>query len=634
MSHADDVQRYIDGVLDGSIRTGRLERLAVHRHVADLELAGDRGFYFDPLIATRAIDFSSLCRQFESPFEGLPLNLRIDQKFLVWCLFGWRQKSDGMRRFRQVQCELARKAGKSTLSAYLSCLLLYADEPLERGAQGYIAATKQDQAKIVWNAALKMIRKSPALAKRAKITESALTIEIPHLDNIFKPLAADKTPDGFNPHFIIKDEEHAWRENHRGQADTLGSGFGTRSQPITITITTYGDDESTLWQENHDYAVRCVESVISGEIVDDTWLVFICASDYPSPQPCFQCKGEECPWCDGSGTIPVDDPYDEQNWRKSNPGIGLGAGFTPRLERMRDLANVAKQRPDKESEFFQKNLNIIVCSRAKVVMSETWAALKVPALSDFRTANRVHGGGDLGRSNDMCGGAVVARWDMVDDKGANFQRFEIRSRAWTCEERHEDVKTPQVAHWVAEGLLEECTGDQVLFSEVADWAVEQTLLYGVRTWAYDPDFGPMFGQTLKDTHGLTVFPFTQSPFYYNNVTRRLIGLLTEIHLVQGKPVRALAHDGDPVLAWMMTNLIVKKNSRDQWMPDKGASPQKIDIAVAVLMAISECLYSEETGKSVYVTRGALVFGEDAVDTDQGQTSSSHHDWEDNPDAWN
>lgn len=592
--HAPEIQRYIDSVLDGSIITGRLERLAVHRHLADLEHAGERGFYFDPVPANKAINFSDLCRQFESPFAGQPLVLRPDQMFVVWSMMGWRQKANGFRRFRQVQYELARKGGKSTIAAYIACLLSFMDSPIEHGAQGYVAATKQEQAKIVWNAALKMIQRSPALKKRAKITESDLKIEVPQFDNIFRPLAADKTPDGFNPHFIIKDEEHAWRENHRGQADTLGSGFGTRNQPITITITTYGDDESTLWQENHDYAVRCVESVITGDIVDDTWFAFICALDYPFENPCFRCKGPDCPWCDGTGVIPPDDPYDEAIWRKANPGIGPGPGFTPQLERMQEQARMACQRPDKEPEFFQKNLNIVVCSRDKAVPPEAWIACR-GELSDWSSADRIHGGIDLGRSNDMAGAAVVARFDAVDDSGAAFTRFEIKSRAWTCEERHEDVRTPQVANWCREGLLGECSGDQILFSEVEDWCVSQGAVYGVRTWAYDPSFGPMLGQRLQEIHGLTVFAFTQSPYHYNNVTRKLRAALTQTFMVNGQVVRAIRHDGDPVLAWMMTNLIVRKNSKDEWMPDKGASPQKIDIAVAVLMAMSECLYSENAG---------------------------------------
>jgi phage terminase large subunit-like protein len=56
---------------------------------------------------------------------------------------------------------------------------------------------------------------------------------------------------------------------------------------------------------------------------------------------------------------------------------------------------------------------------------------------------------------------------------------------------------------------------------------------------------------------------------------------------------------------------VRKNAKDEWMPDKGASPQKIDLAVAVLMAISECVFSDaEYANSVYdrEKRGFLEIG--------------------------
>lgn len=965
MSHAEDVQRYIDGVLDGSIVTGRLERLAVHRHVADLELAGARGFYFDDKIASAAIEFSKLCRQFQSPFAGQPLNLRLDQKFFVWCVFGWRQASNGLRRFRQARYEIGRKGGKalsldtliptptgwttmgeiqvgdvvfdengqpcnvvactdvmwdhqcyrvgfsdgtsivadaehewltetkysgvaragrrriphegsyrviatdgegveltakairtteqlcntvrveqrnrygernhriqlaqalqlpsadlpvhpyvlgvwlgdghsagarltcafadsqivdevrrcgtpavllnggrtpttglyrlgdgvrgshakgltrilrtlgvinnkhipteylrssaeqrwdllaglmdtdgyaqkdklrceftsvnktlaydfmelartlglkvslkvgvakikgrdcgpkyrvsfsplpgmkifrldrkqarltgkyckpcnravfvdsvepvpsvpvrcievdshshlylagesmipthnSTMTAYLACLMIFMDTPLEMGGEGYVAATQSGQATIVWKAAMKMINASPALAKRAKITPSKLLIEFPAHDFEFRPLSFDKTPDGLNPSFIIKDEEHAYREIHRSQFDTLDSGAGTRQQPLTITITTYGNSDSVIWQESHDYGVRCLESVITSEIVDDTWFVFTCALDFPKEQPCFKCKGADCPWCDGSGVIPPDDPFDETKWRKANPGIGKGVGFTPKLEAVQDFARLAANRPDKLAEFLQKMMNIVVSSRSKLIMPETWDACR-GELSDWSKADRVHGAFDLARVNDMAGAAVVARFDMVDDSGADFYRFEIRTRAWTCEDRHEDVKTPQIARWIQEGKLDEGSGNQILFTDVEDWVVEQSDKFNVATWAYDPEYGLILAQRVQEIHGRTIFKFTQSPHFYTGPVGKLEALVNEVHIVNGEPVRALVHDGDPVLAWMMTNLTIHKNYRGQKMPDKSSDANKIDIAVAVLMAISECLFSE------------------------------------------
>jgi phage terminase large subunit-like protein len=199
---------------------------------------------------------------------------------------------------------------------------------------------------------------------------------------------------------------------------------------------------------------------------------------------------------------------------------------------------------------------------------------------------------------------------MTDDFGADFTRFEIRSRAWTCEDRHEDAKTPQVESWCRQGLLGESSGDQILFSDVEDWCVEQTALWGIRTWAYDPAFGPMLAQRLQEVHGFNIFSFTQSAYHYNNVTRLLRAALTRTHIVNGDKVRAITHDGDPVLSWMMTNLIIRKNAKDEWMPDKGASAQKIDIAVAVLMAMSECLYGESEQATVYdrENRGFITIG--------------------------
>ena len=421
MDYSSDVQAYINGVLDGSIVTGRLNRLAVLRHVADLKKVNDPNYQFEfkEGIANSAIDFSLCCNQFEGEWNNQPLALRPEQKFIVWFIFSCRQKGTGIRRFRQAQLEVARKWGKSTMAAYLACLLMFADYPFEHGAQGYVAATKKDQARIVWAAAASMIKKSPELLAESVVKESTHEIKLPELGTVFMPLAQDgDTVDGFNPHFIIKDEEHAYRRFMKKFINTLSSGFGSRRQPLTITITTYGDETSDIWLSSHDFAVKVLESVITGEVVDDTWFVFIAAIDRDKDVPCFQCKGESCPWCCGSGTIPIDDPYDERCWVKANPGLGI----TPKLERMRESSNEAKHRPDKEAEFFQKNLNIIVSSKEKFIAAELWGGAN--ELSD-RTNRTGHGGIDLGRSDDLASIGGCWQFDEIDDEGEGFRRYEI-----------------------------------------------------------------------------------------------------------------------------------------------------------------------------------------------------------------
>jgi phage terminase large subunit-like protein len=599
------VQEYIDRVCDGTLVTGRLERLAVWRHVDDLKNAGERGFYFDPVRAEKAIEFSKLCRHYEGEWANKPLNLRPEQKFIVWCLMGWRQTSDGLRRYRQAQIEIARKGGKSLFASFFACLLLYADSPFEEGAQGYIAATKQEQAVIVWKASQKMIERSPILMRKAKITPCLYKIELPESDSIFRPLAADKTPDGFNPHFIIKDEEHAWREQHRSQSETLGSGFGARSQPITITITTYGTDESTIWLENHDYAIRCLESVITGEIVDDTWFAMILALDYPLEKPCVRCKGDDCPWCDGTGTITPDDPYEERVWRKANPGIGLGAGFTPKLERMRDSARLASQRLDKESEFFQKNLNIIVSSRNKAITPEAWAASK-GELSGMTTVTGF-GGIDLGRSDDFASIAMVFPFHDVDDNDEAFTRYECITKTWTVHERSEPLKTSMIERWVELGYLLECSGGAVTFQVIQEAILEWHKEYSIRTWAYDKTFAPQLAQNIE-SEGLEPFAFGQSHKFYTAPIVELLKCVGKSRKVNGVDVPLWKHDGNPCLAWQAGNLVIDTNLRDEKMPVKGQPVNKIDSMVAILMALSECLYHDGEGAEGYYLNNSLAVG--------------------------
>ena len=55
--HRDIVNDYMAGVENGTIVAGRLVKLAVRRHLDDLEHAGERGFYFDEEIAEDSCDF-------------------------------------------------------------------------------------------------------------------------------------------------------------------------------------------------------------------------------------------------------------------------------------------------------------------------------------------------------------------------------------------------------------------------------------------------------------------------------------------------------------------------------------------------------------------------------------------------
>jgi phage terminase large subunit-like protein len=344
--------------------------------------------------------------------------------------------------------------------------------------------------------------------------------------------------------------------------------------------------------------VKVLESVITGEVVDDTWFAFIAAVDRDKDMPCFKCKGENCPWCGGNGLLPVDDPYDEKCWIKANPGLGI----TPKLERMRETANEAKHRPDKEAEFFQKNLNIVVSSKERFIQPEVWGG--GTELSD-RTYHPGHGGIDLGRSDDLASIGACWQFDEIDDNGEEFRRYEIESKSWTVTDRPEHLRTTNISRWIAEGRLFAHTGDQVDFTLIRDEVLDWHQRYVLRTWAYDPTFAKQMAQELT-TEGLQMFPFTQAPKYYTEPIREFRKLLGKSRKVDGVDVPLLKHNGCPVLAWQAGNLIIDRNTRGEHMPDKQSTENKIDAMVALLMAFSECLYHGKEVESVYETPGSLL----------------------------
>ncbi len=151
------VHQFAWDTANGRTVCGELMRLACERHLDDIEHGAERGLYFDNDAADRALRFFAMLKQSDGKWRGQPFDLEPWQAFIVWNLFGWRDAA-GNRRFRRAYVQVARKNGKSTLAAAIALLLTFADG--EHGAHVYCAATKKDQARIVFDEASAMVRSS------------------------------------------------------------------------------------------------------------------------------------------------------------------------------------------------------------------------------------------------------------------------------------------------------------------------------------------------------------------------------------------------------------------------------------------------------------------------------------------
>lgn len=572
MTPAEQVQRYIDGVLDGDIIVGRRVRQAVERHLHDLKHASKRGFHFDAKKASAAVAwFPIALRHVEGEWADEPVELTDNQAFIVWCVMGWRRE-DGTRRFNHVYISCARKWGKSTIAAGWALQLLTFDDPLEPGAQVYCAATKEDQAKIVHNLGKNMANKSELLKMQLNILAKAITTKLESLqpNSFFKPLGSDSdTSDGFNLHAAVLDEIHEWKKHHQGLWDKLNTAHGSRRQALIITITTAGDDTSQLWIAVDMLCCTVLDRYAEDDPPGDNRFVFIARLDEARPCNCGGLEG--CRQCDGTGEIPEDDVFDESNWPKANPNYPI----TPKRQFMVDQANDARFSPTHLHAFKRYHCNMMVTSLNKAIHSITWNNAR-GEFRDWETADAICGAWDMGGQDDLAALGFCARFDTGEqnvDKTPIY-RYEIDAKAYINSDAERDITAEPWATWVRQGLLVSHSQE---INEMRNEIVREFHVNLIRSWAYDPANSRDFAQSLEP-EGIEVVKFWQNAGMW---TEPMTNFLRD--LKKGR----IIHDGNGLLGWAAGNMVtvnMSKAASVQVMPDKRSSPDKIDPIVAVIMA--------------------------------------------------
>jgi phage terminase large subunit-like protein len=606
----------MESVLSGEQPAGRLQILAVMRQIDDLKNAHKRGWKFNAAFANYSIWFvETACVHTKHSIgakAGDPFILTPTQKFLVWCLFGWRDKL-GYRRFRKAYLEVARKYGKSTFAAAILLLVLVMDFPQEPEAEIYLAATVESQAMIIFNLACEMVRQSRWLRKMLTPLKKALIYSA--LNSVVKPLGSDsKTKDGLNPSMVLKDEYHEWQKRHEGLNDKLDTGSGARLQPLWLTTTTAGTDQSDLWIKGRHWFVQAVEAVLTDSVVDDRCFTFICCLDVKEWQ-CVVCKGSgkrngrTCGVCKGLKTLPGDtpfdhksgqDPFDPRIWTKANPNIGHSIDFD---NGYRGDINEALHSPIERNKVLRYFGNVMVRSTEQLIDPILWN--RNGGKPFIRDGQSCRGGIDMSRNDDFSAWALVFPSTMdespsaedLDNGISQLHTYDIICKCYTTEARAECLQNPLIDKWIESGVLKCHQGDQVNFSDVERDIVAASNRYSVLSWGMDRMFAAQLGQTLLNKHSIPVTWFRQDETWYNPGIRELMRALRR---------GDVAHGGDEVLAWQAGNLIVRRNEKDLWMPDKSHKDRKIDGIVAVLMAMSECLFhacEDDRRRSVYETRG-------------------------------
>lgn len=553
-------EQYARDVINGKIVACRWVRLACERHVHDLKHAPERGLYFDPDAAGYVLNFIGMLRHSKGKWgRGLGEFIHLEpwQQFIIWVGFGWK-RADGMRRFRVIYLEVARKNGKSTMSAGLGLFLAFADG--EPGAEVYSAATKRDQARIVHKEAIRMVRKNSGLRKYIKIYKDNLNLEL--TASKYEPLGADSdSTDGLNIHGVVADELHAWKS--REMWDVLETATGSREQPMIIAITTAGVDRRSVCYEKHEYTRKVLEGWGDGSFEDDTWFGMIYTLD----------EG--------------DDWRDESVWIKANPNLGVSKYF----DDLQMKAKRSEQMPAALANFQRRELNIWVQGEIKWMPMDEWRKCggDVPALELPKKLEGMlcYGGLDLSSTSDITAFLMVfpAEDDYID----------VVCRFWIPEDNMEIRSRDDGLHykkWVEQGYIEATPGNVIDYDWIFDQIEQDADRFEISQSAFDRWGAARVVQVLEKK-GMTMVQFGQGFASMNPPMKELE------RLVLAKKIR---HGNNPVLTWMADNVVARMDPAGNIKPDKERSGEKIDGIVALIMALDLALRHPEE-RSVYEQRG-------------------------------
>ncbi len=521
-------------------------RLAAQRHLNDLKKAADGwDYYFDEWHANDICDFVEKLPHVEGVWENPHLHLEPWQIFVLACVFGWRRTDNGNRRFTYVYEELARKGAKSTKTAAVTLYTLTCEG--EVGPQILIGATTGEQAGKVFNPAKRMVEKTPDLAECFGLQTFARSITCAENDGFIQPVnSKGKTQDGWNPHCVVLDELHAHAD--RALFDVMKSAFGARKNYMMWIITTAGYNLGGVCYEQR----QTVAKVLEGALQADHIFAIIFTID----------EG--------------DDPFNSETWVKANPMIGI----TPTWENMKQAAIEAAAGDD--AEFKTKRLNVWLNAASQWLKIEKWNACADPAIdwSSFDGLD-VYIGADLADKDDLTA-AVVAAWDSDD-------RLIWKPLFWLPDitlKEYDSEKMKGVApyrRWIDEGFIRLTEGDwidsEVIEQQINEW-IER---YSVRMITFD-QFAAAQALAVK-LNRERAEPIAQ-------ILHKKASNVTDPARELEKRVKAgphrFGHDGNPVLTWMASNVVVRRGVDETILPKKEDkdSPMKIDGIDAGINAIA------------------------------------------------
>lgn len=530
--------------------------------------------YYDQDDADHAVEVIENFKQYKGEWRGEDLELMRWQKDrIIRPLFGLK-RPDGTRQYRECFIFVPRKNGKSALSAAISLYLLMYDG--ESGAEIYGCASNRDQAsKVLFNPAWKMLKQDPYLYDMVNILKREKRIEYQDEDSYYEAISRDSaSSEGYDAHGVIADEIH--RHKSRDLWDTLTTSQGSRREPLTVAITTAGEQrEGTLCGELLDYSER----VLSGDVYDPSHFAFVCSAEHILEEH------DDLEWTD------------RQVWYYANPALerpGLDeddveSGFR-KLSEFERAIEKAQEMPTARPGILRRYLNIWRSSSEGFVEEQEWREQERNYNEVELYGRSAYGAFDLSSTTDL------SAWVLVVPTG---EELAVLPRLWVPSEtllrRSREDNVPYDV-WHEENALRTTPGDVIDQRAIEEQIMEDHEEFDIQAVGFDPWQATRIVQDLME-HGVNLVEIRQGMRSMSPPTNELIRLIKSDRII---------HNGNPVLSWMMGNVKMREDQNENVMPSKKNSTDRIDGVVAMIMAIDQWVReNEQQQESVYAKRGLV-----------------------------
>ncbi len=554
----------------------RLARLAQKRNRKDLREGHKRGLWFDREAAEHAVQGFRQMVLWEGPKAGTCFYDALQPwqtEDIIRPLMGWKRLPKGMtardarkipfrkeirsglytcprveagiyRRFQNAWIELPRKNAKTTLGCGIGYYLGAMD--LEHGAQIVCAATKREQAAKL----LRILKRMPGPALKKRLDIQKYRITVPGLDTLIETISSDaSTEAGGNTHGALVDEmgDHKTRD----LLSVVETGTVSRLQSLVMGITSSGPKPSGTGWDEHCAAV----SVLNGLVENDSFFAYITHAE------------------------PAEDPGDPRVWRRANPNFGISVYE----HKLRDAWKRAQMNPAFLNPFKRFHLNLWVGAAEAWMDPERWRRLADPGFDwDGMAGRPCFAGFDLSLSQDLT--ALCLLFPPAGDD--TYWRIQTK---FYCPQETIDRRavTDRVDYgvWVRQGWVTPTPGWVVDYGFLQKDLMEADEKYNLMFVGYDPANAPRFSRDLQDVgfeERMTIV--RQGHITLNAPTKEFERMILDARI---------RHDGNPVFAWNLANVVLNTDRNVNYLPDKAKSADRIDGVSAAMGALSVFMGEEE-----------------------------------------